>query len=162
MFIKRKYQPYREILDLQKEFKEYNKLCRGKSRKFCYYSDWKNHILSLIQKLDTLEKKDNLKHYLINCKRVNNLIDSHYIEIMLVCITLLLDKYLGNYSIWAFIGLFLLVLMELLLSADKYHKEYCFYCDIIEILEERETHAILKKEEEPCPSTPKPPTKMRS
>ncbi len=42
----RKNQPFVEVLNLEKEYKEYIKLCKSSSKKYKYYDDWKNYLLS--------------------------------------------------------------------------------------------------------------------
>lgn len=150
----KKHQPYKEIIDLEKELKEYKKLCRGNSRKFTYYTEWRQYILSLSQNLNTTDSICNLKHYLINCERVNDNWNSHYIEIMLVCITLLVDRYVVNFSFWTLLSAIIICLIILLLHNDSNNKEYCFYCDLIDIIEERETQLLSAETE--CDSLPVP------
>ncbi len=138
----KKYQPYKEIIDLKREMREYKKLCRGKSREYTYYTDWKAAMLQLFQKLTTPDSVGNLKHYLIYCERVNNNFNSHFVEIMLVCVTLLVDHYVVDIPLWSLLGGIIISLIILLLSNDSNNKEYCFYCDLIEVIEEREMQLL--------------------
>ena len=45
-----KHKPFIEIIDFEKELKEYKLLCRRKSKKFTYYLDWKNYIIDNVVK----------------------------------------------------------------------------------------------------------------
>ena len=40
--------PYKEIIDLNAERKEYSRLCNGKSRIFKLYTEWEAHIKELL------------------------------------------------------------------------------------------------------------------
>lgn len=76
-----KYQPYSEIINLEKELKEYKKLCKGKSKKFRYFSEWESHIKRLLSTINDKEKLRNIKHYLINLERTSQSFPGHYILI---------------------------------------------------------------------------------
>ncbi len=150
-----KYAPYSEIINLSEELKEYRKLCRGKSKKFTYYLEWKEYILKQLSKLDTVQKKENLKHFLISNNRVNKNMKSYFTTLMIFCITIFIDKINENYNFLALVVIILMVLFQIMYQSDKNDKEYCFYCDLIEILEE-----ITKEEADICP-TPKQTTKTQ-
>ena len=47
--------PYKEIIDMKAEQKEYALLCEGKSKKFKVYSEWEDHIKDLLAKFHTLK-----------------------------------------------------------------------------------------------------------
>ena len=51
-----KYQPYLEIINLKSKMKEYKKLCKGKRKKFFYYTDWEKYIFGKFLQLDSTEK----------------------------------------------------------------------------------------------------------
>lgn len=137
----KKNQPYSEIIDVKKELKEYKKLCRGKSKKYTYYLDWKKHILELYKGLDTNDKVINFKHYLINENRINDMIYEPYVPVMLFFYTALISyqikKMNMNYLIFALV---LLVITILLTNANN-KKQMCFISDLIEIIEEFENNS---------------------
>lgn len=141
----KKHAPYSEIIDISEELKEYRKLCRGKSNKFIYYLDWKKYISEKLSRLDTPDKKENFKHYLISHNRVNKSVDSYFVTFMLFCATTLINKLNIVYDIVSLIVTILIILLEIIYQVNFHDKEYCFYCDLIEILEE-----IEKKEADKC------------
>lgn len=133
---RRNRQPYSEIIDLSSEWKEYRKLCKGTSEKYVYYLDWKKHITEEISKLDDLGKMENFKHYLINNNRVNKSIYIQFVPLMIFCFTIIFGETFqeaDSFSMLAGIGI---TLLFILWKNDYYNKEYCFYCDVLEILEE--------------------------
>lgn len=141
----KKYEPYLEIIDISAELKEYRKLCRGKSKKFIYYLDWKKYISEKISRLDTPDKKENFKHYLINHNRVNKNTNSYFITLMIFCMNLYINKIDAKFNFFSLTISIIIILFQMIYQSDVYEKEYCFYCDLIEILEE-----IEKKETESC------------
>ena len=141
----KKHAPYSEIIDISEELKEYQKLCRGKSKKFIYYLDWKKYISEKLSRLDTPDKKENFKHYLINHNRVNKNINSYFITLMIFCINLYINKIDANFDLFSLTISIAIIIFQMVYQSDVYEKEYCFYCDLIEILEE-----IEKKEEDKC------------
>ncbi|MCM1474354.1 MAG: hypothetical protein NC040_09865 [Muribaculaceae bacterium] len=145
----KKHAPYSEIIDISEELKEYRKLCRGKSKKFIYYLDWKKYISEKISRLDTPDKKENFKHYLINHNRVNKNTNSYFITLMIFCMNLYINKIDVKFNFLSLTISIIIIIFQMIYQSDVYEKEYCFYCDLIEILEE-----IEKEEAESCP-TPK-------
>lgn len=141
----KKNQPYSEIIDLQKELKEYKKLCRGKKSKFKYYLDWKEHITENLSILDDNDKKENFLHYLIDRKRGSGVAKSIYMPLILSVIALYVNnivntstenKYGIAANVIALVIFILLIIFFVVKDSFGYHDEYCFYCDTIEILEE--------------------------
>ena len=82
-----KYQPYREIINIEIELKEYRKLCRGKSEKYLYYSDWKTHIQELFSNFQSNDKIENFKHFLLNRHRISSTFSADYIPIIILYFT---------------------------------------------------------------------------
>lgn len=141
----KKYAPYSEIINISEELKEYRRLCRRKSKKFTYYLDWKKYISEKVSRLDTPDKRENFKHYLINHNRVNKNTNSYFITLMIFCMNPFINYYTPKSNIINIIITISIILFLLLFSHDANNKEYCFYCDLIEVLEE-----IEKKEAESC------------
>ena len=139
-----KYQPYSEIIDIQSELKEYKKLCDGKSKNYKYYLDWKSVIANKMSGLDSDEKRDNFKHFLINRKRSSENINEIYIPVTTCCITILLNAItiiLSDIYRMKWIMFFIIICLLLwnvrsfLKDYKKNSMEYCFYCDLIDIME---------------------------
>lgn len=146
----KKHAPYSEIIDISEELKEYKKLCRGKSKKFIYYLNWKKDISEKISRLDTPDKKENFKHYLINHNRVNKNTNSYFITLMIFCMNLYISKIDAKFNFFSLTISIAIIIFQIVYQSDVYEKEYCFYCDLIEILEETEN-----KEEDKCPTQKK-------
>ena len=133
-----KTQPYSEIINLSAELKEYKKLCKGKSKKFTYYLDWKKYISEKLTKLESHDKVENFKHFILNHNRVNKNINTYFVTIMIFCLNFYINKIIAEYD-WLTITIFILfIIFQLLFQSDANEKEYCFYCDLIEIVEEIE------------------------
>ncbi len=132
-------QPYAEIINLQNELKEYRKLCVGKSDKFKYYLDWKKHIIEKFSKLDSPDKIINFKHYLISENRINKNANAYLVAILICCITLYFNKLDIKYDWFSLIISIILIIFEIMWQSEHQNKEYCFYCDLIEIIEEIES-----------------------
>lgn len=133
---KRSKQPYSEIVDLKFELKEYRKLCKGTSKKFTYYLEWKKHISDKLSKLDSLDKVENFKHYLINHSRINKSMYIQLVPIMIFCFTIIFGKIFQDADLISLFMGIMLILFFILFENDYYDKERCFYCDVLEILEE--------------------------
>ena len=133
-----KYQPYKEILDIKSELKEYKKLCRCKSKKFTYYSDWKSHIINLISKTDSIEQIDNFKHYLLNYKRVNKNVTAPYVPLIIFAMTVVFNLQEFKSDLIVIIFGILFILIVTLKEYDNYNKNFYFYKDVIEIIDEIE------------------------
>ena len=132
----KKNQPYTEIIDLQKELKEYKNLCEGKNSKFKYYLDWKEHITKKLVKLGDNDKNENFLHYLINQKRYRGKTDSIIMPVMVFCFSLYFNKSDLVGDVISFLILILITMSFMIIYSDECHKNYCFYCDTIEILQE--------------------------
>ena len=94
-----KYQPYREIINIDIELKEYIKLCKGKSKKYLYYSDWKAHIQELFSKFQSNDQIENFKHFLLNGRRISSAFSADYIPIIILYFTIIFSKMQNEYSI---------------------------------------------------------------
>lgn len=133
-----KYQPYREIINIEIELKEYRKLCRGKSEKYLYYSDWKTHIQELFSNFQSNDKIENFKHFLLNRHRISSTFSADYIPIIILYFTIIFSKMQNEYSIVICILLLAFTVFFIMSGHYKYYEEFCFYCDLIEILKEIE------------------------
>lgn len=131
-----KNNPYAEIIDLDKEVKEYKKLCRCKSEKFTYYTEWEKHIRELLSKFKSERDLYNFKRYCINYERTAKLIPSFYINFMVLYITIFIDKFIKELNILVWLFIFLLSVLLTLCQNLAYSKEAYFYKDVIEIIED--------------------------
>ena len=130
--------PYKEIIDMKAEQKEYALLCEGKSKKFKVYSEWEDHIKDLLAKFHTLKDLYNFKHYCVNASRAHEKTPDMYI----VCISLFIPLYLDTFfmDLPTIIAplVFLVLVAHIVIQNKKLTKESCFYKDIIEIAEKIE------------------------
>lgn len=85
-----KNNPYAEIIDLKVELSEYKKLCKGKSKKFKKYSDWKEHIVGLLSKIDNDRDLVDFKHYCINIQRPSIGQGNLFVQLILVLMSIYL------------------------------------------------------------------------
>lgn len=133
-----KYQPYLEIINLKSEIKKYKKLCKGKSKKFFYYTDWEKYIFEKFSQLDSTEKINNFKHYLIREKRIDKNIKSYYVTLMVFFLTTAINRLNVSFTIPIFIVFMFVIIFEITIQTDENDIEYCFYCDLLEILQKLE------------------------
>lgn len=133
----KKHTLYYEIMDLHKEQKQYRKLCNGKSKKFKYYSDWEDYIVSCLAKFGSPKDLYNFKHYCMNEERTSKKIPGLYVNYMAVLFTLCINQYLDDGWIVCMAGLFIWALF-LILGSDKYRKNNLFYRDLVSIIEKVE------------------------
>lgn len=131
-----KYQPYREIINIEIELKEYRILCRGKSKKYFYYLDWKAHIQELFFKFQSNDQIENFKHFLLNRQRISSAFSADYIPTIILYFTIIFSKMQNEYSIIICVLLLAFTVFFIMSGHYKYHEEFYFYCDLIKILEE--------------------------
>ncbi len=62
--MKRKNQPFKEIIDLKSEYKDYKALCRNESSKYDYYDDWRDYLLNDVFSKIPEKHINNFKHFL--------------------------------------------------------------------------------------------------
>lgn len=133
-----KKQPYHEIMDLYTELKEYKKLCKCKSKKFCNYFDWKSHIIKIISELKKREQLENFKHFIINRLRINKDMNKDFTNIMIFLLGLYIGSYDIQYSYITLIIILVIILFMLMNMIDDRNKEYFFYYDLVKIIDETE------------------------
>ncbi len=160
---KLKQQPYYEIIKLDKELKEYKKLCIGKYKEFTYYTDWKEHISEELKKMTDDKMKENFKHYLINHKRVNKSLCTNFVPAVIFGYTLMftfefnnqdtinfepnfVESLLSALDIVFWILMIIAILFFILRENNNINQDYYFYCDVLKIFEEieerTENHAV--------------------
>ena len=151
-----KKQPYHEIMNLYTELKEYKKLCKCKSKKFCNYLDWKSHIIKIISGLKNREQLENFKHFIINRLRINENMNKDFPNIMIFLFGLYIGGSCMQYSHFILIIIMVIMLVILMNMIDDRNKEYFFYYDLVKIIDETEKSGgeIL------CPTTNQPTRKQ--
>lgn len=136
-----KRNPFSEIMDFDAERDEYIDLCKCKSKKYTYYSEWKQHIAECIQKITNTDKLEDFRHYCISRKRTTSKgpeLFGTYIGLLIGALT---GISLNNIS-KSFICFILFFLSEVILICYtiNQHKKVIykssFFEDIIEIIEE--------------------------
>ena len=145
---KQKNQPYSEIINLQDELKEYTKLCDCKSNKFTYYLDWKEYITKKLDYLDSYDKLENFKHYLLYKKRNAEHFNSAFLSLIIFALTFYLNNIFKAFANTAETQITIDIIFCLLITmyaitnigkeSKKLNQEYCYYCDLIEIIEEKQ------------------------
>lgn len=177
MHRKKKKQLYIDIIDIQNEISIYHDICNGKDQTYVYYSDWRDHIANCYLTIKSERRLIDFKAFLRNRKRKASSLNGQISTYIMFAITLLFDHlFLNSHNdiigkkaqkisdaILMVVFCIYIVWMILKMAKEAIFEgnTVCFYEDLLEILEEREVQ-LKEKEEEPCPSTQKPPTKMRS
>ena len=145
----KKQESYSSIIDFKIELKEYRLLCKSKSTRFAYYSDWKRYILQKIQKLDSVETLENFRRFCKNRSNPINEGNNLYVEICLLLVSTFLssivaftiEKQIDEYTEdGMMILIFLTIMLTTFIVSNQVFKsksEYQFYEDIIEIVTEK-------------------------
>ena len=133
----KKHTLYYEIMDLRKEQKQYIKLCNGRSKKFKYYSDWEDYIVSCLAKFGSPKDLYNFKHFCMNAERTNKQIPDLFVNYLIIAISICINLNLPHgWIAWVFA--LPLWTFFLILGSDKYRKENLFYRDLVSIIEKVE------------------------
>lgn len=133
-----KYQPYREIIEIETELKEYRNLCKGKSKKYHYYLDWEAYIQGLFSKFKSNDDRENFKHYLLNKYRFLKNFSSNYTPTIILYFTIIFQKISNEFS-YILLSLSLsFTIVYIILQHNKYNEEFNFYCDLLEIIKKME------------------------
>jgi hypothetical protein len=133
-----KKKPFIEIINWKKEIKEYKHVCMGRSNEFTYYSEWKEHIISLLDKIKNENDMENFKHFCRNRERSTRSSPTLYFELMVVFITVYIGNVLDKPNPFLLISMFVIAMFFIMLPHKAYEKEHYFYIDILEIIEEKE------------------------
>lgn len=146
-----KHHPYQEIINLYNESKEYDLLCRGKSKTYTYYSDWEEHILACLRKFPSQKELYDFKNFCKNKERAT----SQSPDLFSVSVTIFLSTYLAqvlqyldeaNKSIaYKFIIWIPVCIVGILMFADTMHtfrRGNYFYADMIKLIEKVEGDEI--------------------
>lgn len=127
-----KKQPYKEILCFETEYKEYKKLCKNKSKKYTYYSDWEKYLYSRFEQVPK-ERLNDYKHYVgINYtfeKHSKNITLSLLIAYIPIAMNFSLDSLIGNIIVYSFLAFQITIVYFDFVRREKFRK------DIAEILD---------------------------
>lgn len=127
-----KNQPYKEILYFESEYKEYKKLCKSKSKKFTYYSDWEKYLYSRFKQIPE-EHLNDYKHYV----GINYSFENHSKNIslsLLIAYIPIAMNYSSNYFIVDII-LYLFLAFQITIVYFDFVRREKFRKDIAEILD---------------------------
>ena len=128
--------PFSEILDLKSELKEYRRLCKQKSKKYTYYSEWKEHIVGQLLQLDSSTTLDDFKHYCIHIGRAEKWYTMAISEITAALISAAISLLFPEQKLIITMLIFSIAFTAFLgLNATKTRDNY-FYSDIVDIIEE--------------------------
>lgn len=131
--------PYREYLDLKLERKEYSRLCKSKSKKYRYYSEWEKHIEDSLLKFQTSEDLCNFKHFCINYDRSLSRLPEILGLYFPLIISLYLDRIFNQISVLVWILLLMFYICFWFVQHKNAILESYFYKDILQIVEKVET-----------------------
>lgn len=131
-----KKQPYLEIIDLKKELKEYKLLCKGKSKKFKYYSDWKHKMIEKFSVIESIEELENIKRYFMNKERLIPVSSNVYLQITISIVTVFLSSCNVDYKEFFIFLCYMIITFIIATTMFKNSPQNIFYRDLIEILEE--------------------------
>lgn len=153
-----KHLPYREIINLNDEAREYALLCRRKSTTYKHYSDWEEHITEHLKKFPTKKDLYNFKHFCINKERTTSQSPQWYgagvgCAVSVISASFLEDlKDLELFSqlqgvmrdiVWYIVEILLCIIVGLLFKnfideMESLCNRNYFYKDIIELIEKVE------------------------
>ena len=130
--------PYDEYIQLQDERNEYALLCNGKSKKFTLYTEWEDHIKSLVSDFKSSDDLYNFKRYCLNAARAQEKAPDMFLSYVGLLIPISLDALFEGIPALVTFFLFLGIISYVIIQNKKLAKESFFFKDIIEIIEEVE------------------------
>lgn len=133
--MKKKKAPYHGIIDINKEYKEYGRFCRGKSEKFTVYTEWETHIKDLLATFESPQDLYDFKHYCINADRTQAKAPEMYTAYIALLIPLYLDIFWKDMPVHLSIILLFGVVLFAMLASKKLTRESHFFEDVINIIE---------------------------
>lgn len=139
---KSKNQPYKEIIYLHEERKEYVRLCNGKSTKYKYFTDWEAHIRERLLLIKDTRELYNFKRYCMNVDRGAQIAPKFFMSFISLLIPLYINVYLdalpGELSIFIMSIALACVIVPVIKFIFKLNQECCLAHDILEIIEKME------------------------
>ncbi len=134
-----KHPPYHEIINIKEERKEYDRLCSGRSKKFRFYSEWEDHIKSLLSDFGSPKDLYNFKRYCINFDRTQAKTPEMYYAYIGMLLPIYIDKIWKDMPTYFTIVCFVLIVGYTIIQNKKLARESCFFKDVVEIIEELES-----------------------
>ncbi len=165
---------YRDIFNIQKELKEYKRLCTGSKKSECHtYNNWKKRIKNLINMINDKygkEAVDDFKHLLISSKRIEDGSDVLLRQIIVAVISFMFGKMGFTHTVsisedesvkvttegftgegWiAFVSIVVAITVIMLCITISSKRECCFYTDVVEIIEEMQKGEEEKNDKAHC------------
>ncbi len=140
-----RYKPYQEIMDFDKERKEYLNLCKNKSKKYTYYTDWEKHITKCVSTISKERDLYNFKHYCIRRARATAKMPEIFAAYSTLLLTICFNKF---DSIWS-CALTILLALGVIIFAMHQHKiaiyESHFFSDLIGMIKKIEKITIKQE-----------------
>lgn len=133
-----KKHPYKEVIDLKEERKEFALLWSGKSKKYEQYSDWENHIKEQLSCFSSPQELYNFKHYCINVSRSQEKAPDMYLSYVGLLIPIYLDTIFDGMPKLLTLLLFIAVLFYAIVQNKKMATESYVFRDIISIIDKVE------------------------
>lgn len=130
--------PYKEVIDLKEERKEFALLWSGKSKKYEQYSDWENHIKEQLSCFSSSQELYNFKHYCINVSRSQEKAPDMYLSYVGLLIPIYLDTIFDGMPKLLTLLLFIAVLFYAIVQNKKMATESYVFRDIISIIDKAE------------------------
>lgn len=128
-------------IDFKSEKKDYKKLCKGKSKKYKNYLEWRKNILMLIDDFDT-KTLENFKHFCLYNEEAN-LHEMNIFLPLVICFISLLISLDINTNMNLLNGVVSIVIASIISSAlvtgaySSYIFSKNFYRDVAEIIKEK-------------------------
>ena len=147
----KKKQPFIEIIDLEKEYKDYKMLCKNDSKKYTYYDDWKKYMIGRFKTLPK-EHFNNFKHFLMFYSFVEGQSGNVFLSTVLVAVSLVINTAFSNVAVLNTIATIILVLLAAFWVIKSYFdlvRNERFIKDVLEIFleyEKTESESIIEVE----------------
>ena len=135
--------PYSEIINLNDELSEYKKLCRGKSKKYTRYTEWKDHIVELLSKINNERDLIDFKHYYINIQRPSIGQGNLFVQLILVLMPIYLNVIPVPHKEVLIVVYFIVLTIVTVIAYNDLEMPNRFYDDILEIIGEIEKNLIF-------------------
>ncbi len=133
-----KKQPYSEYIDIKEERKEYGLLCNDKSEKYTHYSDWEDHIIECLAKIDNPKDLYNFKRYCLNRARTTSKTPELFVTCVTFVFAIYLESILDGLPLIAIMILLLFTAYMMISENKRVIMESHFFDDVVEIIEKIE------------------------
>lgn len=133
-----KKSPFSSIIDLNSEQKEYDRLCKYKSKKYKLYTEWEEHIAHCLSKFNTEKDLYNFKRYCMNRERTSSKIPEMFVIYITLLIPLYVEKMTDGFPPIMPICVALFIVCYSIIYYKRIILESYFFKDLIEIIERQE------------------------